>query len=281
LAAPSGAERPLRLYGEAVARVLLRARRRSDADLDLVAERPVFVLGAPRSGTSFVARSIGRAPGLADLGEVAPWKLAIPRILALPEEEAAGRLRETLEAIRRFGLVRHLRAVEQTPETAFVLRAVVRAYPKAAVVHMIRDPRDVAASLLQKGWLKADRAGRDDVGASYGRHARFWVESDRVAEFGAAGEARRAGWAWRRYLTAARAAPEHTVEVRYEELADDPASVSAAIASHIGADPVLLGHALADVHAESVGRWRRDLTPEQAADVEAEAGPLLRELGYA
>jgi hypothetical protein len=35
------------------------------------------------------------------------------------------------------------------------------------------------------------------------------------------------------------------------------------------------------MHAESVGRWRRDLTAEQLADVEAEAGPLLRELGYA
>jgi hypothetical protein len=29
-----------------------------------------------------------------------------------------------------------------------------------------------------------------------------------------------------------------------------------------------------------VGRYRRDLTPEQLADVEDEAGLLLRELGY-
>ena len=31
----------------------------------------------------------------------------------------------------------------------------------------------------------------------------------------------------------------------------------------------------------SIGRWRKELTPEQLADVEAEAGPLLAELGYA
>jgi hypothetical protein len=199
----------------------------------------------------------------------------------VPEEQAADRLRGTLEAVRRFGLVRHLRAVEQTPETAFVLRAVVRAYPQAAIVHMVRDPRDVAASLLQKGWLKADRVGRDDVGAPYGRHARFWVEPERVEEFDAASDARRAGWAWRRYASAARAAPEHTLEVRYEELAADPSAVSATIAAHTGTDPVLLAHALADMHAESVGRWRDDLTPEQAGEIEAEAGPLLQELGYA
>jgi len=69
--------------------------------------------------------------------------------------------------------------------------------------------------------------------------------------------------------------------VRYEELAADPAATAQRIAAHIDADVEPLVQALRAVHAESVGRWRRDLTPEQLADVEAEAGPLLRELGYA
>jgi hypothetical protein len=30
----------------------------------------------------------------------------------------------------------------------------------------------------------------------------------------------------------------------------------------------------------SIGRWRNELSAEQVADVEAEAGPLLAELGY-
>jgi len=277
LAAPSG---NLRLYGGAVARVLARARRRSGEDIDAVAERPVFVLGSPRSGTSFVARSIGRTPGFADLGELGPWKAAIPELASRPDDEASTELRELLESIRRYGLVRHLRAVEQSPETSFVLTAAVRAYPQAAVVHMIRDPRDVAASLLQKGWLKSDRSGHDDVGEPYGGHARFWVDPDRLAEFDAASEARRAGWAWRSYVTAARRAPANTVEVRYEELAADPAETSRALAGHIGADPFLLAGALADMHAESVRRWERNLTPEQVADVEAEAGELMQTLGY-
>ncbi len=240
----------------------------------------MFVLGSPRSGTTFVAGSIGRVPGFADLGELAPWKAAVPRLAPGPEEQASAELRDMLETIRRYGLVRHLRAVEQSPETAFVLEAVVRAYPQAAVVHMVRDPRDVAASLLQKGWLGADRSGRDDVGAPYGGHARFWVEPGREDEFAAADEARRAGWVWRAYATAARAVPENTVTVRYEELAADPVKASAPIAAHIGADPVLLAHAVSDAHGESVGRWERNLTPEQVAEVEAEAGDLMNELGY-
>lgn len=245
-----------------------------------MAERPVFVLGAPRSGTTFVAGSIGRVPGLVDLGELQPWKAAIPRLVSSPTEEAARELRAMLEGIRRYGLVRHLRAIEQTPETAFLLEAVVRAYPQASIVHLVRDPRDVAASLLQKGWLRAGRHGHDDAGAPYGRHARFWVEAERASEFDRADEARRAGWAWRRYVSAARAAPSVTLEVRYEELAADPAMASEPLAAHLGADPVILGRALSRMHAESVGRWRRNLAPEQVAEVESEAAELMEELGY-
>src|SRR5256885_6447034 len=145
---------------------------------------------------------------------------------------------------------------------------------------MIRDPRDVAASLLQKGWLRAGREGQDDVGAPYGHHARFWVEPERVEEFDQADDARRAGWAWRRYVTAARAASSVTIEVRYEELAADPETAAERLAAHIGADPVILARALSRVHAESVGRWRRNLTPEQVAEVESEAAELMEELGY-
>jgi sulfotransferase family protein len=271
----------IRLYGAAVARVLTRSRREGRGEVAATTERPVFVLGAPRSGTSFVARSIGQVPGFADLGELPPWKAAIPRLASQPEEEeAAAELRRTLEAIRRFGLVRRLRAVEQSPETAFVLDSVLRAYPQALVVHMVRDPRDVAASLVQKGWLREGRGGQDDIGEPYGHHVRFWVEPERAHEFDTASEARRAGWAWRRYVAAARGAPASTVEVRYEALAADPESASEPLAAHIGADPVLLARELGGMHAESIGRWRRNLTPEQVAEVEAEAGELMEELGY-
>jgi hypothetical protein len=43
---------------------------------------------------------------------------------------------------------------------------------------------------------------------------------------------------------------------------------------------VILARALSRMHAESVGRWRRNLTPEQVAEVESEAAELMDELGY-
>ncbi len=149
---------------------------------------------------------------------------------------------------------------------------------------MLRDGRDVVCSLLERGWLKASRPGRDEVGQPHGAHARFWVEPERRDEFAAASEAARAAWAWRVHVTAALGAasknPERTLELRYEKLTTDPGASAERLAHHLELDPQLLAASLAAARDRSVGRWQRDLTPEQLEEVEQEAGPLLRELGY-
>jgi hypothetical protein len=244
-------------------------------------ERLVFVVGCPRSGTTFLAGAIGSAPGFVDLGEVHPLKAAIPGLVELTEEEAARRLRRVLETVRRLGLVAGRRGVEQTPEVAFVLAAALRAYPGARAVHIVRDGRDVVSSLLERGWLTAGRSGRDDAGLPYGAHARFWVERERWSEFEGAGGARRAAWAWRRYVTAARAVPDRTLELRFEELTADPRAAAERLAGHLDARAEPLTAALSAARRDSVGRHQSDLSPEQLREVEEEAGPLLRELGYA
>lgn len=269
------------LYGTAAARVGFRAGRSARVSGRRTSQQLVFVVGSPRSGTTFLGSSLGAQPGLIDLGEVKPLKAAIPQLARLPEPDAAARLRRVLERIRRLGLVGHLRAVEQTPETCFVLGAALRAYPEARAVHVLRDGRDVVCSLLERGWLSAGRGGSDDVGYAYGAHTRFWVEPERADEFRRASDAARAAWAWRRHVTAARAVSERTLELRYEELTADPDAAAARLAEHLHLDREPLARTLSAAHASSVGRWRRDLTAEQLADVEDEAGPLLRELGYA
>ena len=59
-------------------------------------DRLVFVLGSPRSGTTFLAGAIGSVPGFVDLGEVPPVKAAVPELAALPADDAARRLRRIL-----------------------------------------------------------------------------------------------------------------------------------------------------------------------------------------
>jgi Sulfotransferase family len=268
------------LYGRTVARVAPRGFRERGGDPALATERIVFVVGSPRSGTTFLAGVVGSQPGFVDLGEVQPVKANIPRWASLPEGEAAAELRSTLERVRRFSFVRDLRSVEQTPELSFVVGAAVRAYPQATVLHIVRDGRDVVCSLLEQGWF-GEREGRDDAGQRYGSHYRSWVEPERRHEFTRAHEATRAAWAWRRYITAARSAPAHTLEVRYDEIAAAPGAAAERIARRLDTDPAPLSEALVAVHSRSVGRWQRDLTSEQIDDVEREAGALLRELGYA
>ena len=81
----------------------------------------MFVVGSPRSGTTFTGRALGSLPGFVDLDEVQPWKAAIPGLLGQPEEVVARRLRHILQRVRTLGLAGGLRGVEQTPETSFVL----------------------------------------------------------------------------------------------------------------------------------------------------------------
>jgi Sulfotransferase family len=262
------------LYGRSALRIA-RRRRRLGAE-----ERLVFVVGSPRSGTTFTASALGSLPGFVDLDEVQPWKAAIPGLLDRPDTEVASRLRSILERVRRLGLARGLRGVEQTPETSFVLRAVLQAYPEAVAVHVIRDGRDVVTSLLERGWLSAERTGSDDARLAFGSYARFWVEPGREDEFSRVSDATRAAWAWRRYVTAAGAAPERTVEVRYEQLVADPAAAAAPVAAAIGVESGLVTESFARVHDRSAGRWRRGLTADQLADVEREAGEVLVALGY-
>jgi hypothetical protein len=274
--------RPARLYGAAAGRVLRQRGLHGLAQrLRPGEERLVFVVGSPRSGTTFFAGTIGAMPGFVDLSEVLPHKMAIAQLASLPEEEAARRIRVVLERVRRLALVPGLRGVEQTPETAFVLGAALRAFPEARAVHLVRDGRDVVCSLLERGWLSAERRGADDAKIAYGARARFWVEPERAAEFENASDATRAAWAWRSYYTAAHVhAGPRLLEVRYEELAADPKRQAAVIAEHLDADPAELARRLERIHDRSIGRFRRDLTPEQLRDVEREAGPLLAELGY-
>src|SRR5262249_61538534 len=126
------------LYGRPVARVAQRGFRERGCDPALATERIVFVVGSPRSGTTFLAGAVGSQPGFVDLGEVRPVKSSIRRWASLPEDEAAAELRSTLERVRRLGFVRDLGPVGQTPELSFVVGAALRRSPEGArpaVIH--------------------------------------------------------------------------------------------------------------------------------------------------
>lgn len=243
--------------------------------------RGVFVIGSPRSGTTFLGGAVGSLPGFVDLGEVAVLKAEIPELSGQRQEQAGRRVRRILTVTGKLGLVGGLRPVEHTPEVAFINAAAAEAFEDAQFLHIVRDGRDVVCSLVERGWLSEERTGGDDAGHPFGSRARFWVEPGREDEFVAASDVARAAWAWRRYVTAAQDAPaDRLLELRYETLIADPAGVAESLAGFLDAplDPLIT--ALRRAHGESIGRWREGLSASQLAEVEHEAGELLTRLGY-
>ena len=275
--------RPAALYARTARRLAVAPGVPLRKRVGRLDDRLVFVFGSPRSGTTFTAGAIGGVPGFVDLSEVAALKAEIPMLASQPVADAAARIRQILDTTRRVGLVAGVRGVEQTPEDAYVIEAIAQAYPNAQFVHVVRDGRDVVCSLLERGWLSERSDGADDAGLAYGPHARFWVEPGREQEFREASDARRAAWAWRRYVTAALAGLDgrsNAFELRYERLAAEPAATARELAAFLDAPAGPLTATLGAVHTRSVGRYREQLTSAQLADVEDEAGPLLRQLGY-
>ncbi len=276
-----------RLYTRSVRRSRHRYGIHPGRLLSRQEERHVFVVGSPRSGTSFTAAAIGSVPGFADLGELAPLKAAVSELYAMPVGEGARHVRRMVRWSMRLGQLAGTRGVEQTPESTFIIPAIAQAFPSCRFVHLVRDGRDSATSLIGLGWLAgASAEKRDEVGATFGDRARFWVEPERASDFSQASDATRAAWVWRRYQQAAldslAGLAERSMMVRYEDLVADPAATAGRLAAFLDADSQRKAFeaAFAGTRDSAFGRWRRELTDVQLSDIDAEAGSLLRRLGY-
>lgn len=256
--------------------------------------RPVFVVGAPRSGTTFLGSCLEALPELSYHYEplVTQWLVRERSRLGWSTARADRVRRGTYRWLLRVHGEGDLAFAEKTPRNAFVVPELAHAFPDARFVHVLRDGRDVTLSLLRLPWFRADAAAGEGESArhGFGPWARFWVEPVRRAEFEATSDAARCAWAWRRYTEAvldgfASLAPGRTHEVRYEDAVAEPEKVSESLAGFLGVDAAgsraaLLG-ALGGARATSVGGWREGLVPAQREAFDREAGALARRLGYA
>ncbi|GAA3172003.1 sulfotransferase [Blastococcus jejuensis] len=270
-----------------------RDRRRSLRALDPRLRAPVFVLGAPRSGTTFLGSCIGTLPGVSYHFEPRVTKAAARQVFeGTWSEQRAGRLFRSA-----YGLLQVAageggrRFVEKNPENCFIVPFLARTFPDARFVQIIRDGRDVAVSHAEKPWLSARSVGdtrRGRGGQAWGPWARWWVERDRAEEFTTASDLTRTAWSWRRFTEAAMAGlaelpADRVLTVRYEDVVQDPVRAAEEIGAFFGhaTPPDELRAALLQAKPNSVGRWRTTLDADGLADVERESGALLRQLGYA
>ena len=184
-------------------------------------------------------------------------------------------LRILLEAVARKQGVR--RWADSTPSHLLYLPLIKRLIPDALIIHIIRDGRDVTASMHRRGMfgpMPWDRARACVAPAIYWR----WIVS----------KGRRYG----------QALGGDYMEVRYEDLVQNPRETLKRVGLFIEHDldydriqRVALGSVRdpntsfrgdgKETDANSIGRWRRIFTPSQIRDIESSIGNLLIDTGYA
>lgn len=170
--------------------------------------------------------------------------------------------------------------VVKEPHGSVGAPAIMSALPESRMILLVRDPRDVVASILdaasESGWRKSSWEGADGDPDTFVRlRAELYLES--VGNAKVAYEA--------------HAGPK--VTIRYEDLRADTSSVMKSVFSRLGipVDEDKLARAVSEHSWESIpeeakgegkfyrkakpGGWREDLTTEQAEVVERITAPLI------
>ncbi|MEP4199313.1 MAG: sulfotransferase [Aliishimia sp.] len=130
--------------------------------------------------------------------------------------------------------------------------------PQARILHMLRDPRDVARSSIQMGW-----AGTCFHGVGH------WLKTE-------------AGWD----RCNARLSPERTLEMRYEDLLTHTNKTLNAVCDffEVPFDPDMLRYhestSYGPVDASLTNQWKRKCTQRELEEVENRAGSLMTQRGY-
>ena len=270
-------------------------RERLRALLHPSLDRPLFIVGAPRSGTTFLGSCIARLPEVSYHFEPILTKAAARYVYERrwPRARARRIYRMTYAGLLRLVGDPDLRFAEKTPRNCFIMPFLAETFPGAQFVHILRDGRDAALSRREKQWVRTqqDEAVRYEPGGyPYGPYARFWIERDRVAEYERTSDLHRCIWDWRRHVEAARAAGSDLpdaqyLEVRYETMMHAPAEEGDRILSFLSIvdlpSRTAFLQALAEGHTDSIGRWRASLDEDERNVIDREAGAVLRELGYA
>ena len=296
-------ERLQRELDEAHATIKRLRRHLKEAESDpFPADKLVWIFGMGRSGSSWLAFMLREVPRgntiwqepwtSVCLGPVAGQEEGIERlrireqtIFGSPFEEVwfASVRRMVLEgAAARFPRVgERSYLIVKEPNGSSAAPVLVKALPESEVIFLVRDPRDVAASMLDSvrpgGWREGrpGTRGPDDVIVS--NSARTYVKNMDGAKRGF--EAHRG--------------PK--VLVRYEDLRADALGELRRIYSELGlsASEEELARAVEKHAWENIpetkkgpgrsrrkavpGSWREDLTQEQARRVEEITAPLLEE----
>ena len=292
-----------------------------------ITQRRGIVVGCPRSGTTFLSRLLNAAPGVESMiGTLYP--VALPhlanhvdertrRVLAIALERSideylhSGRCWSRAMSIQKWfnaptgigGFTRALRGqrdidifVYKEPMLSFAPELVMDAFPKGKVLHIVRDGRDAANSMVQTyGSFTEERIMPSPINV-YGvlgrtvndRTVPWWVGEGDDDLFLNSPPFVRSIMMWRfvvrkcldYFARPEVAATGNVIMVKYEDLMRNPESEGPRILDHFEIEPSgSLRRHLAGAHQSSIGNYKRRPADEIDA-AERVAGDLLEELGY-
>lgn len=123
------------------------------------AERPVFIIGLPRSGTTLVDRIITSHPDAESVGEINDLPLAMTRLAApaktkveLIENSARMDMRllgeAYLKGLKGRGAMSR-RVIDKTPLNFLYVGLIAKALPNARIIHVTRNPMDVGYAMFK------------------------------------------------------------------------------------------------------------------------------------
>lgn len=247
--------------------------------------RMIFLVGARRSGTNWLHRVVGTHPEVALVpSETYLFSRGIKQLrerlhhgvlgspgtgfIYMDPSEMTSVLRQLCDRIFLPFLEASSgssRVAERTPEHVTCLDVIGEIYPDASVVHVVRDGRDVARSLMAQSWESAP--GSIEDAAAEWRHA---VE---------AGEA--AGRDLAHYRT-----------IHYEHMLAEPRKYVMDLYAWLGLDAsdAVVDSALMESEVRfnedpgspdvAAGKWRESFTVDDLEAFMSVAGDTLSRLGY-
>jgi len=156
-------------------------------------ERPVFIVGMPRSGTSLVEQMIASHPDAVGAGELgsmpdlerdlpgrlggtAPYPACLGALSGAVVAQAAGDVLAVLDgAAQRAGKPDALRVTDKLPDNAMRLGLIALLFPKARVIVCRRDPMDTGLSLFQQNFSEGIPYANalESIGAAMSQHDRI------------------------------------------------------------------------------------------------------------
>jgi hypothetical protein len=281
---------------------------------------PVFIIGAPHSGTDLLGRALKQSQGFhVTIGQDAvqgvvyafarspsiqrgrgdaaatvlrdafaqAWQITAHCCLTCsPVCRDAGRVTGPSCCVAERDIVRY---GDASPDLMYCADALVDAFSDAKLVQIIRDGRDVVAAMLADpqalGWFKPGIANVDGEFPNpfYG----IETSADQAAWPGLS-VAGRCAMRWRGSVRAmaklrSSMSAEQLTTLRYENLIKHPGPTAAALAHFIdgAVSPIPVRTVRRDGEpGQEPGAWRKLLTPAQIGEIEQVAGPDLVRVGY-